>query len=370
MVIIDIKRYVFLFLSAFAFFLLSADSSAAEDISEGCKRCHEDVYKKALASPYQHKVAIDNCAVCHLSDPAGKSDDIEIMSHTFNKEEIFPLKKLRSDSEYRVEIVAIDSDDRKSAPSILAIKPPDINEWAISQQIEVSGLKIHKIEQGIFASASLFWRTDIPGTTEIEYGLTKDFENRLTVDDHYTREHRISMNGLEGDKRYYFRVISRDVHGNVARSERNTLDTSQVFSGKADVIGITDSAPIIDHAEVFKVEKRGFYITISLNKPCRILLKISEKAKVEEKFVHFVPSKRDSAITACIRCHGQGETHPVGVRAKNPDTITPDDLPTIEGGILTCVTCHDPHGSDKQFLARVEFNTKICIKCHISEFFI
>ena len=76
---------------------------------------------------------------------------------------------------------------------------------------------------------------------------------------------------------------------------------------------------------------------------------------------------RELTITACSRpeCHppaSLGISHPVGVRLKNRHRAP--DLPTLEGGIITCVTCHKPHSSRLEYLAQMELSKKICLTCH------
>ena len=71
-------------------------------------------------------------------------------------------------------------------------------------------------------------------------------------------------------------------------------------------------------------------------------------------------------IYACYGCHPPKElglSHPVGVYPKG-DIRIPDDLPTAKEGMITCVTCHFPHGSDKQHLTRKKVIQELCKACH------
>jgi len=369
------KHFASILFAISIFLLLFLNTATAEDGSQPCKDCHADVYREAVTSPFQHSVAREKCITCHSSNSAGSSNQAEganlrkLISRTFNRAEIFPLKGLQDDIEYRVEIVAVDGDGRSSDPRILEIKPPDLNEAALSPLKAISEVKIEEVKQGIFVSASLFWRTATPATTEVEYGLTRDLEKRLTGGDHYTKDHRISITGLRKGKKYFVRAVSKDIFGNIVRSDKNTLKTSRFFS-KIDKAGDSTTTPTIDTVEVFKIENQDAYIAVSLNKPSRIHLDIAEQAGEQQTTVHSFPPERYSTITACLKCHKQGASHPVGIRARKPGIRTPDDLPTIENGMLTCVTCHDPHGSSNQSLARVDFKRNICIKCHVGDTFI
>ena len=73
----------------------------------------------------------------------------------------------------------------------------------------------------------------------------------------------------------------------------------------------------------------------------------------------------DLAINACYQCHPEstlGTSHPVRLYSGR-DVRIPDDLPTVDG-MLTCVTCHDPHGSKGKMLVRETIKTKLCVTCH------
>lgn len=73
----------------------------------------------------------------------------------------------------------------------------------------------------------------------------------------------------------------------------------------------------------------------------------------------------DLAINACYQCHPKsvlGTSHPVRLYGGN-DVRIPADLPTVDG-MLTCVTCHNPHGSEGKMLVRETIKTKLCVACH------
>lgn len=75
----------------------------------------------------------------------------------------------------------------------------------------------------------------------------------------------------------------------------------------------------------------------------------------------------DVAIDVCFSCHpvrDLGTSHPVRIYSNGTDTRTPDDLPTVKGGMITCATCHGPHGAAGKQLVREEIKTKLCVACH------
>lgn len=76
-------------------------------------------------------------------------------------------------------------------------------------------------------------------------------------------------------------------------------------------------------------------------------------------------SPEDLAIEACYQCHPKatlGTSHPVRLYGGRNVRI-PDELPTVDG-MMTCVTCHDPHGGNSRMLVRTLIKTKLCVTCH------
>jgi predicted CXXCH cytochrome family protein len=72
-------------------------------------------------------------------------------------------------------------------------------------------------------------------------------------------------------------------------------------------------------------------------------------------------------IDQCYTCHPEddlGTSHPVRIYIRGNSTRIPDSLPTGKNGMLTCVTCHDPHGGKSKGLVRELIVTKLCVACH------
>ncbi len=74
-----------------------------------------------------------------------------------------------------------------------------------------------------------------------------------------------------------------------------------------------------------------------------------------------------ATIDLCYTCHPQsrmGTSHPVRIYSKQKETRIPDNLPTGKGGMLTCVTCHEPHGGQGKAMVRDVITTRLCVACH------
>jgi len=90
-------------------------------------------------------------------------------------------------------------------------------------------------------------------------------------------------------------------------------------------------------------------------------------SKTEKGGEEHLPVKEDRAagIDECRACHPMSRfqvSHPVGVRLRSQ--MQNCGLPTATGGVLTCATCHDPHGSRHAYILRDE-QDRLCTRCHI-----
>ena len=78
-------------------------------------------------------------------------------------------------------------------------------------------------------------------------------------------------------------------------------------------------------------------------------------------------SSEYATIDLCYTCHPQtrmGTSHPVRIYSKQNQTRIPENLPTGKGGMLTCVTCHEPHGGKGKAMVRDLITTRLCVACH------
>jgi len=64
----------------------------------------------------------------------------------------------------------------------------------------------------------------------------------------------------------------------------------------------------------------------------------------------------DDSLSVCVSCHEtQGKfTHPVGEGTVNPRT----------NEIVTCITCHDAHGSEYEGVLLASGDRELCLQCH------
>lgn len=74
-------------------------------------------------------------------------------------------------------------------------------------------------------TATIIWSTDEPATSQTEYGETSDYGSGAGLNYTLVTTHSVSLDELEPDTTYHFRVTSDDTNGNRAISEDNIFTT-------------------------------------------------------------------------------------------------------------------------------------------------
>ncbi len=72
-------------------------------------------------------------------------------------------------------------------------------------------------------SCTIFWKTDQPSRSYVDYGLTADYEMGTIYDEALVKEHRIDISGLQNRTTYHFKVRIRDLFGTEIVSEDLTF---------------------------------------------------------------------------------------------------------------------------------------------------
>ncbi len=384
---------MFLLVSAFTIHTGSALIEVAPESSD-CIKCHQQMYQDALSSPYQHGSILDQCEQCHISQgvdetreefevPEEEETRISIDFPTYQKEGDFLLDDLEDDTKYELELRVTDHYERVSRPYHLTLIPEktEVLHEGFNILKQLSGVTLEEVKMGVFVEATISWVTDAPATSEVRYRLLNERHEMSEQSSELAKEHRVTLAGLKHHHRYIYSVVSRDMQGNMLRSDESEFDTSVEITDESQYIEDDEADPVIHEVIPFRADgQRGIYLRMRVSKPSllSVLLK-AVKTESEEKIVPkssaavekhspALASARYSTIDACIKCHNQSASHPVGVRPKSDRLRTPDDLPTIDNGTITCVTCHMPHGSRDIYLARMDFDKDICVKCHTTNY--
>jgi predicted CXXCH cytochrome family protein len=335
-----------------------------------CLRCHEEVYMKAVSNPYRHSVVIKKCPFCHIAEERQDKTKLRLNFSTLQREWVVYMDELSEDQKYQAEVVVTDRTDRSCSPKIIDIIPGEI--WKHSKPRpslklnRISEITVEEIKKRAFVQAVISWYTDAFATSEIEYRLKGGRGGRIRQKDIFTKEHRVILSGLKHKSLYYFRIISRDVYGNLVESRDYPLDTSKEFTRIKESINYDSILPSIEALRVFRTTKnKGLYLKVVANKPSTLSVTVKEAFKPDKNHGFGLLPERYAKIDICYKCHPHDTSHPVGVKSEGPRIKIPEELPTIEGGIITCVTCHNPHGGKRVYFTRMDFKKDICILCHI-----
>lgn len=310
-----------------SFVLLGVGSSAMraqieEALNNKCIGCHVEVYKRSMASKYIHKPCFDRqCILCHLApDSDWRNQEENSASVTSTGKPV-----AEQGSQWRKTIVFASSEgwQTKQAATLLGLSDAKTYRFRI--------IWSNSPKPGTGAQEASKWIGLVPAEIQGAASSTgKIFE--------------ISGIGLDY-------ILSSSIQG-LGKSILVHWQSRYESFGWVElqeVEGVSlqqqDTNPAVKKTGALAASKRG--------KEGHPLMVSSEYATID----------------LCYTCHPQssmGTSHPVRIYADGSETRIPSSLPTGKGGMLTCVSCHDPHGGRGKALARELIITKLCVACHIT----
>ena len=378
--------------------------SAVKMMKSNCLSCHDNIYRRGIENFYPHSPFVNKeCATCHLGQKnmVSKRDEVVISkeivapilfsSYSYLKENNVLIEDLISEATYDINIIVEDQSGHTLEKKYTGIIPARLQD-AMADDREpplISDITASPIKKAVFLETTIAWDTDEPSTSCVEYGFSDQYGQYTSEDIALSKHHIVNLHELTSGKTYHFKVKSRDISGNEAVSKDYVFNTTSLQAldvaatkykkKKAEELAITSELIFLFGS------KLGLYIEAT--NPAKVTvecLKVKEAALTSEAELLTSPTasadahksangqdrplvtKEELTIKGCDRCHPSeilGVSHPVGIAVKM-GTNVPDDLPTLKGGIITCVTCHDVHGGDRKYFARKEITKDICITCH------
>lgn len=387
---------------ALAIMLCFMRLSGSEEPEVSCvsESCHQAVYIEGTSNPFIHTSFEEKeCEKCHTAVANVTTDVVKssggmltqpvvVSQPDYQTEHVVLLRGLTPKAAYDIYVTLQDASGNRLRQEFLQIVPKEIQDVRTNDRKspQILDVRVGPVSKGVFLETTVTWRTDEPSTSLVEYGVSDRYGYFTSEDSTLKKIHTKNIYELEDGKDYHFRVVSRDIFGNEAVSEDlqfSTIDVSepQIFE-IAPEGGTDETSLVVYHGEVFLLNA-DLGIQMETSKPTRITV---EYLKVAEPVVALQDSDEgavavlndgddshvtlrdgtDLAIDACYQCHPAeelGVSHPVGMEPSGKTTI-PDDLPTLAGGVLTCVTCHAPHGGIRRYFAYKEITKEICVSCH------
>ncbi len=369
------------------FFIIQSYAHVTGHIDKGtCNSCHSGARATELGLKdfnielstynYVHKVMEKGCRRCHLRNEMPMDNGWAIMGPSSAGEQIFFFTDLSPEGTYEMVLEMEDERERRVTLDPVEFVPLKVERVGknTGKPPSIKEVDVIEVKYSVFNEALVRWTTNVPANTIVEYGLTAEYGKVVEYSKVYTTEHRIKLTGLRANAVYHYRVISRDLFGSASVSEDHTLDTSRAFQKTV----VLDNAPLASsgmEATLFKVSRSGEVALRVLNvTPSKTFVRIRELIifKNQEKHGFGLKSAKELTINLCVECHSRslGITHPVGVQSRSENTSIPTNLPTIEDGMITCVTCHNPHGGKEKYFSRLPYKRDLCIECHTKGVFL
>lgn len=165
-------------------------------------------------------------------------------------------------------------------------------------------------------SARIFWSTNEPATSQVEYGLdSNDYDFASDVDPDLVTLHNVGLTGLDPNTTYFYRAISIDSSNHQVISSERTFTTSlegleNVALGREPLVSGTyadyDSAAITDGIiDPYGGNNTTWASNESTTSPHRIEIEFNEDKIIESVRVHWAWNSFQSSWTTSQQYHIQ-----------------------------------------------------------------
>ncbi len=327
---------------------------------KSCDQCHS-VDKIAPEAIYFHSPFSQNkCEKCHGTSSAEEIDLENVEIKWFLKKEFlggkayFLLPK-------RLKNYTLIFDAKELKKPIVLSKPinlPKSKEKPTIQKIWLCGLS-----KGLWLEVDICVITNKPTEVYISCdGIEKSSEGE------YFTYHQIELARIKKDRYYQCKISAKDIFGKVSIIENFS------FSPKGSIIPVSVGKAKKIYAKLYQSPDKELLLSVNADGRTKFRLGIVKNfsgqgiLKVENVKDHPVLSSlRWAALEACYQCHNKrtlGASHPVGIPLKQGMNLR-GFLP-IYDGVITCATCHNPHGGLESNYLRQQ-GPELCINCHTTK---
>ncbi len=213
------------------------------------------------------------------------------------------------------------------------------------------------IKNGLWWEAKICVEFNQPAEVELSC------DNFYEYHDHWSSFHQITLAGLKEGKFYSCSIKGRNLKG-------QTVEKKFSFQVKPQEEPVFQKAKKIQ-ASLYRMASGELVIQIKSDGFFSWRLGELPYLPSDSNTIQDHPplnSPLKTSLDVCYRCHpdqNSGATHPVRVPLKNGMKKT--DLP-LEGGLVTCISCHVPHSGNMPYLLRKE-NTALCLSCHDDRYY-
>jgi len=241
-----------------------------------------------------------------------------------------------------------------------------------------------------FAEQVFFTGSDVPQQPMFRKKIIAESSTEYTID------HMVTLDGLEFNKKYRFRLVFEEMNGApdsgkifgdwlglLPREVPEAGAEQPSFTPTGLVQGLPRGVSSFSFSRIEDTIIFASWLTVNMSKGWIELEELEwvgaeinpslpstppfQTANISHDMHPQLREVEDANIDHCYSCHPHndlGVSHPVRVYATKRGISIPPDLPTINGGMMTCVTCHVPHGAPGKQLIREMVKTKLCVACH------
>ncbi len=339
-----------------------------------CDACHagakalkmglEDVYAGIYSYRFRHNNVDRECRRCHVIEEFQIRPESELYFPGNTKEGIFFLTGLSLDKEYELELKLKRTGEGTLYRKVLKFKPSSIVvEKGDDAPPAVKTIRFLGIRKGVIPEGLLYFETDRPVVSVVEFWKDEHYRERVSNLKVFLKEHVVRLSGLKDARGYRYRIITMDVFGNRSVSEGVLFGRKRMIENPRTEVVQKSEGLKEPSVRLFR-PSRSADLCLHIRAPEPVMVSVKMREIVEHtEHGYGLQSARYTNIYVCTECHSAGISHPVGVRSTRADVEIPREMPTIEGGVITCTTCHYPHGGNRPYFARFDFD-RICNMCH------
>ncbi len=357
-----------------------------------CFSCHRETWDREVLQPYVHApFAEKQCSRCHGGEVAAAEksepvvDDIRNLrwlrhDRALASEHWLSLPADRVSPVLWIETVAA---DKEKAMQSLALPPLDSLPVLVNDHEgpQISDVVVRAVELGVFVSARITWKTDKFSDSVIPFGVDS-FDHQSRKDTYLRREHEVILSGLDRDRTYRFRAVSEDIHGNRTASDVLAFSTERAFVDEEDRASnpadFNAKMGVMNHT----LYRAGDEYLLQLAFDVPVAVSLAVEARSHRSRTQNMSSdleKTDSGhplvqggvalnIQVCYTCHAQIQgamSHPVGIYPP-PGMHIPAEYPLLPDGRISCMSCHNKHGSGLPYRLIKSSRKELCVGCHVN----
>jgi predicted CXXCH cytochrome family protein len=387
-----LKLFWILFLTGITVFTLQHSALAIDFL--GCDACHIETLDADRSRLYQHSpFAQEECGECHaplaIKESQGRvvlTDDEAIRnerektvwlgdsamadtSHGF----VIPGNKLGKTLVIEARGVDGSFSHQEVAVPLLADLPEVVDG---GRAPVISDVGVLKVERGIFLSVTIGWTTDRLADAQVLYG-EQELTQSSAASPRFGRRHKVKLDNLRPGRTYRFTAVSKDMFGHRQVSEPSTFSTAKpIAAPEPQHSKDNDIAEIVSQ---FRRIGADYLLELTLEPPASVFFGSIGKGRLQNLSDGGLASGVEEAdgphaglnseivttIKACQNCHRNENTatHPVNVFPK-PGMVIPPEYPTLPDGRISCVSCHNWHSSEYDYLAFKPGKRELCTGCH------